>query len=137
MGTPLPGNEPTTGCALCFGTDKPLGLVQPRFIWLDFSGVKPGPGADLIQGILPSGKWLVAQVSGCLYRVNYPLWIIELLWGSSSTIVRWRDAFGGLLFNSSLNFIVCGTSIANKVGYTPTIAAYGGNCEITWSDGGL
>lgn len=138
VGTPLPENEPGIACPLCFGDGKPLGPTPPKFVYLTFAGVKPGPGfGDVVQGQLPNGRWLLENDQGCRYFVHYPLWNITLLWGVSTTLVRWRDASDAILFNTIFPSAICKTSVNNAVHFGPFIAAYDGHCDITWSEDGL
>jgi len=138
MGTPLPPNEPGIACPLCFGAGGPLGPVPPKFVWLNFRDVKPGPDPlGVRQGIIPSGSWYLKCTDSCLYELNLPLWHITLLWGASSTLVRWRDASNALLFNTIFPSATCARFVYSAVQYSPTVVAYGGSCQITWSKEGL
>lgn len=137
MGTPLPANEPGVLCGTCFSAGRPLEGIAPKYVVVDFIDCQPGPGIDTIQGIIPHGKWLLVNSSSCTYRVVYPLWIITVVWGTFSTLVRWRDANGALLFNSSLNFLQCVIDVDNLISFGFFIPVFGGRAEIRWSQEGL
>lgn len=137
MGTPLPPNEPRDTCPLCFGAGGIIGGVQPRWVWLDFIGILPGPRAGEQTGPWPTGKWLLEYQDGCHYRVQWPHHYIELVWGASSTTIQWVDQSSTLLFNSGILTGACEVEVESQIGLGLTTIAYGGICRITWSSKGL
>ena len=93
MGTPTPDNEPTSGCALCFGSGRILGDVQPKYITVRFSGVRPGLSFSEFT-VLPTGPYRLQHVQSCLYRLVVPdNFAVRVDWAVTRTRVSFVEAF--------------------------------------------
>ena len=137
MGTPTPDNEPTSGCARCFGSGRILGEVQPKYINVKFSGVRPGldfaPPASI-----PNGSFRLQHAFSCLYRLFVPnSFNIRLDWAATRTRVTVGQPFFEDVTWNSLPADLCQTHLG--IDSSPSIVGtfFGGEIDITWSTDGL
>jgi len=137
MGTPLPPNEPTSGCALCFGPDKSLGSVQPKYLDVKFTGVREGDAFDDGQDKLPNGVWRLTHISGCLYEYRSQDFFVRCNFGATRTNVGFQ-MFGGEL-DTWLGFVGAPCQLKGLLGSTSPVGkkAYLGTADISWPLEGL
>ena len=137
MGTALPPNQPGTNCSLCFGVDRLLGLVTPKFIIVNFSGVQPGVGFE-DGNIIPHGDFRLEQRSDCLWSLvvsgefgvtaGFAPTRTRVSFGQTgATAVQWLGDLGA----------TCQTFMANPITTPVGAILRGGQIRITWSNDGL
>lgn len=137
MGTPLPANEPATGCALCFGSGKPLGDVQPTYVICTFDGVKPGAVFDVDQHFIPHGPFTLTHISDCLYRKTTSQYQVTMNWGATRTLTLFSfpggeaDGWAGPVGKPCDT--VCDEDAGTPVGRT----LFAGTVTVTWNTEGL
>jgi len=137
MGTPALPNEPTTGCALCFGSGAPLGLVQPKYLDVKFDGVQAGDAFNPVQDRLPNGSWRCQHVSICLYEYRDADFYVRCNFGPTRTNVGFQ-MFGGEL-DTWLGVVGAPCQVSGlESGLSPIgKKAYLGNASVSWPLGGL
>lgn len=137
MGTPLPDNEPTTGCALCFGSGGVLGEVQPRYVNLFFSDVAPGKAIDQANAFIPHGRFRLTHRFDCLYLHRGATFDIRLDWAATRTRVFLESSgFFDSTWFSAVG-VLCATSIIGNSENEKDRMAIDGLVTISWSQDGL
>lgn len=137
MGTPTPDNEPASGCALCFGSGQPLGLVQPKYVTLNFLNVRPG-AAFGPTNFIPVGDYRLQHVTGCAYSlVVSGVFGMSLLWGVATTRVIVAQLGSPQSVWASLPGFTCQDYLGEDAVSFPTDVIYGGVIRIRWSMDGL
>lgn len=137
MGTPTPPNEPTGGCALCFGNGAPLGEVQPKYIDVTISGCRPAFLIDDAAGVSANGSYRLQHSESCLYEFNDSFQLVRVDW----SVIRSRVfhiilGIGPTTFFSVVGTL-CRTTIQGNNFSFLSRAWVDGVAKITWSTEGL
>lgn len=137
MGTKTPWNEEASGCALCFGSGKPLGPVQPRYVQVRITGMRAGGSLGADDSIIPNGRYRLQHVEDCVYRLTTDQLQVTLDWAATRTrvFVRQLGVFDSTFFSDV--GVLCAVSIdGNSINFKD-LAAADGKAIITWSEDGL
>ena len=137
MGTPTTENEPTTGCARCFGAGGVLGLVQPKYVTITISGCRPGPEAGTPGALLGNGTYRLQQEIACVYRLTTSEFQILLDWSATVSRVIFQSTVFAATSFISLPGDLCLRSITGNSFQFAFRVSVGGVAKITWSTDGL
>ena len=137
MGTPTPDNEPTSGCALCFGNGGVLGEVQPKYITVTISGTRPAPEAGTPGALSGNDSYRLQHEGACFYRLTTSEFTIFLDWSATVTrIVFQSTVFAPTTFISSPGDLCLRSVAGNSFNFANRVSV-GGVAKITWSTDGL
>jgi len=133
VGTPLPENEPGNPCGVCFGVGKAFPLPTPKYVQLDFSGVKPGQNFNGLQGGLPNGSHILKQYTPCSWTLFTANESYFLMWSINRSTVSSQDRSTQFTFQTVFLPALCMVEFDNAFTVWNGSAAFGGTCKVIWN----
>ena len=137
MGTPLPNNESSSGCALIFGDGGLIGGVQPRYVDVLIQDCQPQINGNFPDADLGNGTYRLQHTFGCDYALNTSEIAVRLQWGFIFTQGRFDSGSG--LATTFIKLTSAGnlTNIPGTEDLDVNRVSVGGEMIITWPLDGL